>query len=266
MKTITFITGASSGIGMELARVVARSGRNVALVARNKEAMATIQKNLQEKYPNQEFEVVKADLSKPGEAAKAYDKIAKKYRIDQLINNAGFGDFGEITAVDSEKTANMIRVNVEALTELARRASIDMKEAGNGAILNLASVAAFFPGPYMAAYYATKAYVLSFSQAIAEELKPYGITVTALCPGATRSNFDVSAAVTGQGGFKNVHQLPSAKEVAEFGWAALQRGKTVAIHGRMSKLYVLFAKFAPRRLVARSAANAQRPTAPKTQQ
>lgn len=266
MKTITFITGASSGIGMELSYIAAGTGRNVALVARNKQALETIQKNLGKKYPEQNFEVVVADLSKPGEAAKAYEKIAKNYRVDRLINNAGFGDFGEITGVDSEKTANMIRVNVEALTELARKAAIDMKEAQHGRILNVASVAGFLPGPYMAAYYATKAYVLSFSEAIAEELKPYNITVTALCPGATRSNFDVSAAVTGQGGFKNLNHLPSAKEVAEFGWEALEKGTVVAVHGRQTKLYLLAIRLLPRSFIRRSAANLQRPTAPKKQQ
>ncbi len=174
------VTGASSGIGLELARLLAADGYALTLVARRGSTLELIAAELGD------AQVVAADLGVPGAVEQV---VAAAPAVDVLVNNAGVGDFGPFAATDPNKTATMLQLNIAALTELTRAYLPGMLERGHGQVLNVASTAAFQPGPLMAVYYATKAYVLSFSEAVAEEVRGSGVTVTALCPGPTESGF-----------------------------------------------------------------------------
>jgi uncharacterized protein len=170
--------------------------------------------------------------------------------VDVLVNNAGFGDYGDFATANPEKMIDMIELNVISLTRLTRLLLPGMLERGRGRILNVASVAAFQPGPLMAVYYATKAFVLSLSEALGEELRRTGVTVTALCPGPTVSGFQSEAGL-GHVPFYQQSGLPEAGEVAEFGYRAMVRGKRIAIHGVPFRLAVFLLRLAPRALVVR---------------
>jgi uncharacterized protein len=239
MKT-TLITGASSGIGFELAKVCASRGEDLILVSR------TGEKPLDDIFQKVKVTVIQMDLSEPGAAKKLYDQIAKKgVVVDTLINNAGFGDFNLFVDADAKKLSSMMQLNMVALTELTHLYSKDMVARKSGAIMNVASIASFFPGPYMAVYYATKHYVLALSEALAEELKDTGITVTALCPGPTASKFQDSAAMNNSK-LVNGKKLPTAAEVASYGYAAMRAGKRVAVHGVGNKINAFSVRFLPR--------------------
>ena len=257
MEYAALITGASSGIGKELAFKAASEGKSVVLVARSKDKLNQIKKELQNLYPQQTFSVFISDLSKADSAKKLYEKVSKKFKINMLINNAGFGDYAALTESNEEKLTQMVQLNCSSLVTLTRLAAEDMAENNSGYILNVASVAAFFPGPYMATYYATKAFVLSFTEAIAEELKTKNVVVSALCPGPTQSEFDVNAKMEGRSIFKDKLSLPTAKEVADYGYHSLISNKTVAIHGTSRKLGILLARFLPRGIVRKLVSKAQ---------
>jgi short-subunit dehydrogenase len=156
-----------------------------------------------------------------------------------LINNAGFGDFGMFLETDWNKEAQMIQLNITALTQLTKLYLKEMVKRGSGKIMNVASTAAFQSGPTMAVYYATKAYVLSFSEAIDNEVRDKGVTVTALCPGATESGFQAAAAMEESNLVKG-RKLPTSKEVAEYGYESMMKGRTVAIDGFMKKIILPF--------------------------
>ncbi len=182
MNRTALITGASNGIGYELAKVHAEKGDNLVLVARRKDRLDELKKELEEIYKISVFTLEK-DLSLPGSALEVFNELkSKDLSIDYLVNNAGFGDFGLFAESDWNKQERMINLNIMSLAHLTRLFLPDMIRNGKGKILNLASTAAFQPGPTMSVYFATKAFVLSFSQALNEELREYGITVTALCP------------------------------------------------------------------------------------
>ena len=246
--TTALVTGASSGIGLEFAKLLASKNYNLIIIARNEEKLNSLKKELESKHGIQV--IVKAkDLSKPEVAREIYDDLHKQnIKISLLINNAGFGEHGHFLNTSWQKESDMIQVNITSLMRLTKVFLEDMVAQGAGRILNVASVAAFMPGPFMATYFATKAFVLSFSEAIANELKGTGVTVTALCPGPTESGFQATANVEETNLVKG-KKLPSSKKVAEFGYKALMRGKTVAVHGFMNRLQVFGVRFIPRSIV-----------------
>lgn len=248
MNNTALITGASAGLGYEFAAMFAEDGYDLVLVARNKTKMEEI-KN---RYPNLNITVITKDLSKQEAAREVYEEVkAAGITIDTLVNNAGFGLMGKFEELDIMKQSDMIRLNITALTELTHYFLPELKENSNRArILNVASTAAFQPGPMMAVYYATKAYVLSLSEALAEELAGTNVTVTTLCPGATKTNF---ASVANVEKTKMFSGAMSSQEVAKQGYQALMSGKRVVITGSTNKVGAYAAKFLPRSLAAKIA-------------
>jgi short-subunit dehydrogenase len=191
------------------------------------------------------------DLSLPHAAQEVYDEIkSQQIQIDYLVNNAGFGDFGMFVETDWNKELQMINLNITTLTHFTKLYVRDMVKRGSGKILNVASTAAFQSGPTMAVYYATKAYVLSFSEALDNEVSNKGVSVTTLCPGPTESGFQAAAAMEESNLVKG-KKLPSSREVAEYGYASMMKGKTVAIHGMMNYLMANSVRFLPRALVVK---------------
>ncbi|MGZ4796315.1 MAG: SDR family NAD(P)-dependent oxidoreductase [Acidimicrobiia bacterium] len=238
--TTAVITGASGGIGLEIARVLA-ADHDLVLVARSAAKLEQLAEELGG------ARVVAADLSEPGGVAKV---VAEAPDADVLVNNAGVGDFGPFAAADLDKTLAMIQLNVASLTALTRHYLPAMLERGDGRILNVASTASFQPGPLMAVYYATKAYVLSFSEALSEETRGSGVTVTALCPGPTASGFQAAADMELSPLVAN-RKLPTPAEVAAFGVKAMRRGDAVAVPGLMNKVMAGSVRLTPRPVIRR---------------
>lgn len=248
MKEVALITGASGGIGLELAKIHAVKKRDLILVARSSTKLAQIKKELEAK-DGIEVVIIPKDLSIPDSAQELYDEIiGQNIRVDYLINNAGFGDFGLFHETLWEKEEMMINLNMLTLTQLTKLFGTEMVERKAGRIMNLSSTAAFQPGPLMNVYYATKHYVQAFSEALYEEWKEYGVSVTALCPGATQSGFSTTAQMEDSKLFKN-KKLPTSKEVAEYGYKAMMQGKMVAVHGTMNSIMAHSTRFAPKKLV-----------------
>ena len=248
MKKTALITGASSGIGLELAKEFAKSEINLVLVARSINKMQDLAAELKQKY-NVQVEIIAKDLSELNSSKEIYDLCSKKQiEISYLVNNAGYGDFGNFATCNWEKQQNMINLNILTLTHLTHLFLPNMIKNKFGKILNLASIASFQPGPNMSVYFASKAYVLHFSEAISNELIGTGVTVTALCPGATESGFQVAAKMQESKLVKD-KKLPSSKEVAEYGFNSMMEGKTVAIHGTMNYLMANAVRLTPRNLV-----------------
>lgn len=249
MKT-ALITGASNGIGLELAKVHASQGGNLVLVARNKAKLDSLKETLENQYKIKVYTIGK-DLSAANAAQEVYDETTNQgIQIDYLINNAGFGDFGMFTETSWDKELQMINLNITTLTHFTKLYLQDMTKRKSGKIMNVASTAAFQSGPTMAVYYATKAYVLSFSEAVDNEVRDKGISVTTLCPGATESGFQVAAAMEESALVKG-KRLPSSAEVARFGYTAMLKGKTVAIHGFMNRILANSVRFLPRSIVVK---------------
>jgi uncharacterized protein len=249
MKT-ALITGASNGIGLELAKIHASKGGNLVLVARNKSKLDELKVELESQYKISVYTIGK-DLSLPNAAQEVYNETAQqKIQVDYLINNAGFGDFGMFVETDWNKELQMINLNITTLTQFTKLYLQDMVARKFGKIMNVASTAAFQSGPTMAVYYATKAYVLSFSEAIDNEVSDKGVTVTSLCPGATESGFQAAAAMEESALVKG-KKLPTSKEVAEYGYKSMLAGKTVAIHGLMNYIMANSVRFTPRAIVVK---------------
>ncbi|SFA81443.1 MULTISPECIES: SDR family oxidoreductase [unclassified Bacillus (in: firmicutes)] len=247
MKKTVLITGATSGLGYEFVKLFAADGYDLVLVARNENIMRQIQKE----YPYTKITVITKDLGEPSAALDVFTAVENNgIEIDVLVNNAGFGLLGEFDRLDIQKQSNMIQLNVTALTELTYYFLPQMKQRKSGRIMNVASTAAFQPGPMMAVYYATKAYVLSFSEALVEELSGSGVTVTTLCPGATKTNFGSVANVEKT---KMFSKAMSSEVVAKQGYAALMNGNRVMITGGMNKVGAIAAKFMPRSISAKIA-------------
>lgn len=247
MSKTALITGASSGIGLELAKIHAANNGNLILVARSEEKLLSLKNELEKQFNVTVTAFVK-DLSLPQSAQELYELIKiKNLQVDYLINNAGFGDFGLFVNNSLEKAQKMIHLNITSLTELCKLFLQDMSLQKVGKIMNVASTAAFQPGPMMAVYFATKAYVLSFSEALANEVKPLGITVTALCPGITQSGF-LSIAQMEESKMVKGRVLVTSKQVAEFGYKAMLAGKTVAIHKTLNYILANANRFVPRNL------------------
>lgn len=247
MKT-ALITGASSGIGLELAKIHAQKGDDLVLVARSEKKLNDLKKEL-ETQNNINATVIALDLSKPDAAYQLFELTEKhNIKVDYLVNNAGFGDFEEFSKSDLNKATEMIDLNISSLTILTKLYLEGMLDRKSGKIMQLASTASFQPGPLMAVYYATKHYVLAFSEAIAEELKGSGVTVTALCPGPTASGFQNAADLSGSKLVKG-KKLPTSAEVANYGYESMMKGKRVAIHGFQNKLMAFSVRFTPRNWV-----------------
>lgn len=250
------ITGASNGIGLALAKVHAQNGGDLVLVARSKAKLDGLKMELENQYKVKVYTIGK-DLSVPNSAQEVYEETKKQnIQIDYLINNAGFGDYGMFVETDWNKELQMINLNMTTLTQFTKLYLQDMVARRSGKVMNVASTAAFQPGPTMAVYFATKAYVLSFSEAIDNEVRDKGVTVTILCPGATESGFQAAAAMEESPLFKG-KKLPTSKEVAEYGYAAMMKGRTVAIHGFMNWILANSVRFAPRAFVVKLARKLQ---------
>jgi uncharacterized protein len=248
MKNTALITGASNGIGLELAKIHASKGGDLVLIARNKSKLDEVKSELERQYGVTVYTIGK-DLSAINSAQEVYDETTKQeIQIDYLINNAGFGDFGMFTETDWDKELQMINLNITSLTLFTKLYLKDMIRRRSGKIMNVASTAAFQPGPTMAVYCATKAYVLSFTEAISNEVRDNGITITALCPGATESGFQTAGGLDESELYKG-KKLPTAKEVAEYGYRSMIKGKTVSIHGMMNYIMSNSIRFIPRALV-----------------
>jgi short-subunit dehydrogenase len=257
MADTALVTGASSGIGLELAKIFAAKGINLILVARSKQALEQLAQRLQTQH-GITAHVLAYDLSHYQHAKAIFDWCqAAGITVNYLINNAGFGDWGPFAESHWEKQEQMINLNVTTLTYLSHLFLPGMVARRSGKIMNLASTASFQPGPTMSVYFATKAYVLHFSEAIAHELRHTGVTVTALCPGATESDFQNKASMQDSRLFKG-KTLPTAAEVAAYGYQAMQQGKVVAVHGFMNALMASMAGLSPRSLTVRLAAYLQR--------
>lgn len=242
------ITGASSGIGYELSKLLAQDGYDLILLARDAKRLEAVAKELTDAYPVRVQTIVK-DLSLPRAAEEAYAQT-QGCEIDLLINNAGVGSYGAFAKSDLSKEEAMMQTNMVALTTLTKLCLPGMLERRRGRILNVASLAAFQPGPFMAVYYATKAFVLHFSEALAEELVGTGVTVTALCPGAVATNFQKEAAME-RSNLVADKTILDAASVAKTGYTAMLRGRRVVIPGWQGKLFVFAERFASRRFVTR---------------
>lgn len=245
MNKYALVTGASGGIGLEIAVLLAENSYNLVLVARNEARLNSLKNQLQHSR-SIDIIVIAKDLSLPDAGEELFNEIEKKnIAVSILINNAGFGDFGYFYKGDWKKGARMLQLNMIALTQLTRLFLPAMVKNRYGKVLNVASVAAFMPGPFMALYYATKAYVLSFSEGIAGELIGTGVTVTALCPGPTKTGFE-DAADLGESKLFKTMPVATAAEVAAYGYKAMMKGKKTAIPGRVNKVSVFFLKVSPR--------------------
>lgn len=245
----TLVTGASSGIGRELAILSAERRRNVILVSRGEERLASLASDLRSRHAVDAV-VIPKDLSEPEAPPKLFAEVERReLAVDALVNNAGFGTHGPFHETSVDTQLEMLRLNVTALTHLTHLFLPRMLRAGRGRILNVASTAAFQPGPLMAVYYASKAYVLSFSEALAEELRGSGVTVTALCPGPTRTEFQARARMEESNLVR--FGLADARSVAEAGFRAMESGRAVVVPGLANRLLALSVRLSPRALVRR---------------
>lgn len=248
MKETVLITGATSGIGYELSKIFYEKGYNLILLGRNEEVLKKMKSSMNESN----VITYSCDLSKIENVKKFFEFVDKnKIEIDILINNAGVGFNGYFNDIEWEKHETIINTNIMALTFLTKVVTDDMKKRGKGKVLNVASTGSYEPGPLINVYYASKAYVLSFSQGLRQELKDFGITVTALCPGATKTNFSKRA---GKG---DLDVAMSAEKVAKEGYKALMKNKAVCIPGNMNKLLVLGCKIMPSSISAKIVKNIQ---------
>jgi short-subunit dehydrogenase len=243
-RSATLITGASAGLGLELARLAAADRRDLVLVARRRDRLDALAAELRSKH-GVAVDVVVADLGQPAAPQAVFTQVAAAgIEVDDLINNAGFGSLGPFVEAERGRQLEMIDVNVRALVELTHLFLPGMLARKRGRILNVASVAGFVPGPYMATYYATKAFVLSFTEALAAELRGSGVTVTASCPGPTATEFGDVAGSRGTNLFRR--GVADAGEVARHAYRAMRLGRVVAVPGLMNNLLVQGIRLGPR--------------------
>jgi short-subunit dehydrogenase len=241
------ITGASGGIGYELAKLFAQDRYNLVLVARSAETLNQLAAELQTQH-GVRVTVAPVDLGEPSAPRFLFDQLRREgINVDILVNNAGFGTFGEFAQVPEKEILDQIQLNITALTRLTKLFIPPMLERRSGRIMNVASTAAFQPGPLMAVYYATKAYVLSFSEALANELRGSGVTVCCFCPGATNTGFAKRAGIEGSRLFKI--GAMNVETVARDGYRGLIAGRTVVISGVRNWLVAESVRFAPRKIV-----------------
>ncbi len=246
MVKTALVTGAASGLGYELSILLAKDKHKLILVDIDSKSLGNVKKELENQF-NVEVVTLVKDLSSKNVAKEIINDI-KNEPIDVLINNAGFGLFGSFADTDWERESEMLHVHILTTTHLTKLVLDGMVSRGSGKILNMSSLAAFQPGPLMAIYYASKGYMLSFSEAIANELKGTGVTVTALCPGPTKTSFQKTVSEDANNN-KITFNMASAKEVAAYGYKYMKKGKTYAIPGKFNKFLAILP-----RLVTRNAA------------
>ena len=245
MRRNVLITGASGGIGLALAEIFAREGCDLVLVARSEAKLAAAKARLESQY-GIAAEVMVKDLAVKDAADEIFAELTDKGRqIDILVNNAGVGEYGRFADAEWKKQNEMIQLNVTALVHMTKLFLEPMLERKEGKILNVASIAAFNPGPTMAVYHATKAAVLFFSEALTSELKGSGVTVTTLCPGPTETGFVAAASMESSKLFQNL-KVATAEDVAACGYKALMKGKPVAVQGFINRLMAFSVRLAPR--------------------
>lgn len=248
MKYFALISGASSGIGYELAHIMAMKGHNLVLTARNIKILEKLKAELQTEF-NIEVHCIEQDLAENNAAKKIFDSCKElNIQVEILVNNAGFGDIGYFYEESQDTISKILQVNITALTQLTRLFLPNMIYRKKGNIVNIASTAAFQAGPFMAVYYASKSYVLSFSEAIASECNDFGVKVTCVCPGPTESNFQKNANLKDSFLF-NTLKVANSKEVAEYCYKSMTKGKKVAVHGLINKILAFSTRFTPRNLL-----------------
>jgi uncharacterized protein len=249
------ITGASSGIGLELAHLFAHDGYRLVLTARSRGALRELGDELQSRH-SVEVRISPKDLAHPSSPVELYQELQEAgIVLDVLVNNAGFGGNGPFLKTDWNNEAEMLQVNLVALTHLTKL-FLPQIRAREGKLLNVASVAGFLPGPYMAVYYASKAYVVSFTEALAEELIGTGTTVTCLCPGPVQTNFQ-KRAQTADTSLANNPLLVDVREVARIGYEGMKQGKRLVIPGWKNRAVVESLRLSPRNLVTRMVSRMQ---------
>lgn len=254
--SVTLITGASSGLGVEFARLAASERRDLVLVARSADKLEALANDLRTAH-GVTVTVLPQDLSQPSSAhAVARELASKGIEIDTLIANAGVGQLAEFATENAEDIEGMLRLNIESLTLLIRLLLPSMVERRSGSILTVASTAAYTPGPLMAVYYASKAYVLHFSVALRNELRGSGVTVTCLCPGPTKTGFQKTANMMAAPMFKKFSTMDAAG-VARDGYEGMRRDKAIVITGWSNKLSAFLTRLAPKTLTAKVARAAQ---------
>lgn len=251
----TLITGASGGIGEAFARRLAAKGHNLVLVARSEDKLRALGDELQKKH-QVAAEYVAVDLIEPEADKQLFEETQKNgIEVDWLINNAGFGSMGDFAALDLERELGMIGLNVSALVALTHRYLAGMRERKRGTVINVSSAAGFQPIPFMATYAATKAFVTSFSEAIAEENRPFGIQVLALCPGSTETNFHAAAGMDRAMGFKGQETV---EDVVDTAMKAVAAGRTKVVSGWTNWLVASGVNFLPNSLITRVMGNGMR--------
>lgn len=244
------VTGASRGIGYELARLAADDGYNPVLVSRTEEDLLKAKDTLEEEFDVQ-GKIITGDLSEPDTPERIFEEIeSSNYRIDLLFNNAGRGQMGEFTETDWKTDREMMHLNMDGVVHLTKLFLPEMKERGEGGIINVASLAAFQPGPLMALYYASKSFVQSFSRALAEEVESYGVNVTALSPGPVDTDFKI------KGNTPKTEQSDRSVSldpefVAKAGYRGLKAGKRIVIPGRLTSVAPQLIRFLPRKVVTK---------------
>jgi uncharacterized protein len=249
---IAMVTGGTSGIGFEFAKEILRDKIGLVIIARDEKKLKEAKKNLGKMFQNPWIETICTELSTSESAQVIMDKFAKiqkksekKLEIQYLINNAGFGDFAQFSKADPAKINEMMMLNMVTLTNLTRLVLPIMEKQKHGRVLNVASSAGFVPGPFMATYYATKAFVLSLSEALAEEYRGSNITITALCPGPVKTGFQYAADMNESKIMKNAPMM-SAEEVVDQGYFGMKQGKRIVVPGLGIKMFVNLPRFLPR--------------------
>lgn len=254
MSQTVLITGGSSGIGFELAKIFGKNNYQLILVAKDKHKLSDAEAEL--KASGYFVKTISKDLSDPHSPSQIYEQLQNEnITIDVLVNNAGFAVYGQFAETHIEQELSLLQVNILALTQLTKLFLPEMIKRGEGKILNVASTAGFAPGPLMAVYYASKAYVLSFSQALSEEFAESGVNITALCPGPTDTRFVTRGKLQDSKLFQG--RKMSARFVAEKAFDGLMRNKAVVIPGFKDKLMIQALRLAPRGLVVKAIKNAQ---------
>jgi short-subunit dehydrogenase len=253
-KRTALVTGASTGIGYELAHILCADGFDVALVARDEQRLATVAAELKQKY-GREAKIIVADLSKPDAPRLIFDQLQREnFSVSVLINNAGAGVYGAFADTELDRDLAVLRLNMESVVALTKLFLKPMLARREGKILNVASVAAYQPDPLLGIYGATKAFVLSFSAALSVELKNTGVTVTAISPGTTSTEFHKRAGLDRSGLMRHgMMKAMSPRSVAEIGFRAMMAGKPIVIPGLMNRILAGLSKCSPMMLSAKVA-------------
>ncbi|HMS65090.1 MAG TPA: SDR family oxidoreductase [Ignavibacteria bacterium] len=252
MSKSAVITGATAGIGLELAKLFAKEKYDLILIARNEAKLKEISESFKKQWGIKVISIAR-DLSIPDNAYEIYNDVKKLYpeKTDVLINNAGFGDLGEFVNSDLMNDVNMVNLNITSLMVLTKLFLKDMVNSDSGKILNVASTAAFQPGPFMAIYYASKAFVLSFSEAVSEELINTNVTLSVLCPGPTVTDFQERAGIENTKMVSRKYAVMTAEEVAEIAFRDLMKDKRIIVPGMLNKIGIQLVRFLPRKFITK---------------